>query len=87
MFKRQQVKFAEYDLDSYPKGDLDLSLLPRPLVPSTEQERLMALQMRKEVGNLSDNEIRRALGMSDEDITQINTELGQQAERDSVAAF
>jgi len=84
---RQQVKFAEYDLDSYSAGLLDLSLLPRPLVPSTEQERLMALQMRKEVGNLSDNEIRRALGMSDEDITQINTELGQQAERDSVAAF
>jgi len=34
----QQKKFASYDLDSYRKGDLDFFILPRPLVPLTEQE-------------------------------------------------
>lgn len=34
----QRDKFAKYDLDSYRKGDLDFYILPRPLIPLTEQE-------------------------------------------------
>lgn len=34
----QRKKFASFDLDSYRKGDLDFYILPRPLIPLTEQE-------------------------------------------------
>jgi hypothetical protein len=84
---RHQLRFDGFDLSSFSRGDLDMSILPRPLVPSTEQERLMALQMRRDVANLSDNEMRRLLGMSDEAITTINQELSQQVETQTVAAF
>jgi hypothetical protein len=84
---RQQQKFADYDLDSYSAGLLDVSLLPRPLVPSTEQERLMALQMRKETAGLPDNEIRRMLGYSTEQIAAMDRELKDQIETQSVGAF
>jgi hypothetical protein len=84
---RQQQKFDGFDLDSYARGDLDLSLLPRPLVAPTEHERLLALQLRKDVAGLSDDEVRRQLGMSPEEITTINTELTAQNERSVVAVF
>jgi hypothetical protein len=34
----QRAKFSTFDLDSYRKGDLDFYIMPRPLVPLTEQE-------------------------------------------------
>jgi hypothetical protein len=37
---RQQVKFRPFNLDSYAKGDLDHTIMPRPLIPVTEAERL-----------------------------------------------
>lgn len=37
---RQQEKFRPFNLDSYAKGDLDVSIMPRPLIPPTEQERM-----------------------------------------------
>lgn len=36
---RQQAKFQPFDLASYFRGDLDFSILPRPLMPSTSTER------------------------------------------------
>jgi hypothetical protein len=36
----QQVKFGPFDLTSYGKGDLDHSILPRPLVPMTEADQI-----------------------------------------------
>lgn len=36
---RQREKFAGFDLDSYTKGDLDMAIMPRPLVNPTGQER------------------------------------------------
>ena len=84
---RQQQKFAPFDLDSFAAGDLDVALLPRPLVPSTEQERLMALQMRKDAAHLSDDAVRRLLGMSEQEIARINQELRDQVETETVAAF
>jgi hypothetical protein len=82
---RQQVKFDGFDLDSYSAGDLDVSLLPRPLVPSTEQERIMALQARKDAANLPDDAVRRALGYTPEEIEAMNEELVAQNERNTVA--
>lgn len=34
----QRAKFEPFDLDSYRKGNLDFYILPRPLIPLTEQE-------------------------------------------------
>jgi hypothetical protein len=85
---RQQQKFRGFDLDSYAKGDLDLSLLPRPLIPSTEQERLMAIQLRKEVAGLPDDTVRRQLGYTEEEIRAMNSETEAQNERTpAFAAF
>jgi hypothetical protein len=61
--------------------------MPRPLIPSTEQERLMALELRKAVASLSDNEVRRALGMKEDEINLINIELAAQVETQTVASF
>lgn len=40
--KRDTV-FANFDLGSYVAGDLDMTILGRPVVPQTEQERVMLL--------------------------------------------
>jgi len=37
---RQQEAFRGYDLESYQRGDLDLTILPRPLVPLSEKEQM-----------------------------------------------
>lgn len=37
---RQQQPFAAFDLESYVTGDLDLSIMPRPLLPETANERV-----------------------------------------------
>ena len=60
---RQQAKFLGFDLDSFAAGDLDLALLPRPLVARTEDERLAALEARKRAAGLSNAYVRRALGV------------------------
>lgn len=43
---RQQTPFLPFSLDSYALGDLDFSILPRPLIVPTEIENLQAEQMR-----------------------------------------
>ncbi len=35
---RQQQKFTPFDLKSYDKGDLDMAIMPRPLLVPTRQE-------------------------------------------------
>ena len=35
---RQQQKFAPFNLDSYERGDLDMAIMPRPLLVPTKQE-------------------------------------------------
>lgn len=37
---RQRAVFAGYDLESYGRGDLDLEILPRPLVPVSPTEQI-----------------------------------------------
>jgi hypothetical protein len=38
MLSRQQQKFLPFNLDSYALGDLDMAIMPRPLVVPTKQE-------------------------------------------------
>jgi hypothetical protein len=47
----------------------------------------MALQMRKETAGLPDNEIRRMLGYSTEQIAAMDRELSAQVERDSIGVM
>jgi len=38
VLNRQQQKFTPFDLNSYDKGDLDMAIMPRPLLVPTRQE-------------------------------------------------
>lgn len=42
---RQQVKFTPFNLDSYERGDLDLEIMPRPLLTPTKLEQSQEKQM------------------------------------------
>lgn len=39
ILNRQQQKFLPFNLDSYEAGDLDMAIMPRPLLSSTKHER------------------------------------------------
>lgn len=39
---RQQLKFRGFNLESYQNGALDFAIMPRPLIPLTEAERISA---------------------------------------------
>lgn len=41
---RQQEKFTPFNLDSYERGDLDMSIMPRPLLTPTKLETAMETQ-------------------------------------------
>jgi hypothetical protein len=49
LLNRQQQAFAPFDLDSYQAGDLDMEIMPRPLVAITERERLEIERLRAAV--------------------------------------
>lgn len=69
---RQQQLFAGYDLDSYNRGDLDFSIMPRPLVAMTATEKIemdrarLALDADKAAGSVAgDLEARLMAGEAD----------------------
>ena len=43
----QQKKFLPFGLDSYRRGELDLDILPRPIVPETPRERIERERMQQ----------------------------------------
>lgn len=43
----QRAAFAPFDLGSYERGDLDMEILPRPLVPATALEQMQLDRMRQ----------------------------------------
>lgn len=49
LLNRQQQAFTPFDLDSYAAGDLDMEIMPRPLVAITERERLEIERLRAAV--------------------------------------
>lgn len=46
LLTRQQQVFTPFDLDSYAAGNLDMEIMPRPLVAITERERLEIERLR-----------------------------------------
>lgn len=48
----QRDKFKPFNLDSYKKGDLDFTILSRPLVPPTEQEAMQIQILQAQVDRL-----------------------------------
>jgi hypothetical protein len=49
---RDQV-FAPFNLESYAAGQLDMAILPRPVVPPTEEERIRLVQMKETIQGAS----------------------------------
>jgi len=44
---RRQMAFNRFDLQSYDRGEMDMVILPRPIVVPTEQERLETLALKE----------------------------------------
>lgn len=66
----QRQKFAPFSLDSFVRGDLDFSIMPRPLIPLTEADSIQLTGARldnanKAKGVLSDDKVLEIAGISD----------------------
>jgi hypothetical protein len=90
----QQKKFTPFNLESYKRGDLDMTIMPRPLLIPTRteiaQENLQfwrGVEFAAQAGIPAEFVLREA-GYTDDKITQINTIKNQkiQAEQMSVLA-
>lgn len=67
-----QAKFAPFDLDSYARGDLNMAIMPRPLIPMTEDDSLTLTGKRlanakAAQGIFNDGKVLELAGVSDED--------------------
>jgi hypothetical protein len=67
-----QAKFAPLDLDSYARGDLNMAIMPRPLIPMTEDDTITLTGKRldnakKAQGIFNDDRVLEVAGVSDED--------------------
>lgn len=68
----QRLKFGPFNLDSYQRGDLNMSIMPRPLIPMTEDDTITLTGKRldnakKAQGIFSDDKVLEVAGISDED--------------------
>jgi hypothetical protein len=86
----QQKKFGAFDLTSYNKGELDLTILPRDLTPATSREQADELAVRASaISALGDNipleEKYRILGKREEDIPAL-VAATQKEQADKAAA-
>jgi hypothetical protein len=66
-----QAKFAPFDLDSYARGDLNMSIMPRPLIPMTEDDTITLTGKRLSnakaaQGIFHDDKVLELAGVSDE---------------------
>lgn len=66
-----QAKFANFDLDSYARGDLNMAIMPRPLIPMTEDDTLTMTGKRlanakAAQGIFNDDKVLELAGVSDE---------------------
>ena len=65
-----QAKFAPFDLDSYARGDLNMAIMPRPLIPMTEDDTITLTGKRldnakKAQGIFNDDKVLEVAGVSD----------------------
>ena len=68
----QQRKFALFNLESYRRGDLDFAIMPRPLIPMTEQDVIQLTGQRLENAKkakdvFSQERVLEIAGIADED--------------------
>lgn len=66
-----QAKFAPFDLDSYARGDLNMAIMPRPLIPMTEDDTISLTGKRldnaaKAQKIFNDDKVLELAGISDE---------------------
>lgn len=67
----QQAKFAPFNIESYQKGDLNMAIMPRPLIAMTEADTIELTGSRldnakKAQGIFSDDKILEVAGIADE---------------------
>lgn len=67
-----QAKFSPFDLDSYARGELNMAIMPRPLIPMTEDDTITLTGKRldnakKAQGIFNDDKVLEVAGISDED--------------------
>lgn len=86
-----QAKFAPFDLDSYARGDLNIAIMPRPLIPMTEDDTISLTGKRldnakKAQGIFNDEKVLEVAGISDEDErTEILAERENEKRADAAA--
>lgn len=89
---RQQQKFTEFNLDSYQRGDLDIAIMPRPLLMPTKLEHAQEQQAfwtGMQAATTAGAPLEFALrgeGYSDEDLTQLGDQQAAQIQRDQLLA-
>jgi hypothetical protein len=66
-----QAKFAPFDLESYARGDLNMAIMPRPLIPMTEDDTITLIGKRLDNATkaqkiFNDDKVLELAGISDE---------------------
>lgn len=84
-----QAKFAPFDLDSYARGDLSMAIMPRPLIPMTEDDTITLTGKRlanakAAQGIFNDDKVLELAGVSDE--TE-RAEILREREKEKAAAI
>lgn len=83
-----QAKFSPFDLDSYARGDLNMAITPRPLIPMTEDDTITLTGKRLSnakaaQGIFNDDKVLELAGISDEDErAEILSERNREKEAD-----
>lgn len=89
---RQQQKFLPFDLDSYAAGDLDMAIMPRPLVKPTKAELASERQtmwLGVQAAVAADVPLKFALreeGFTDQELLQLGEDLATKIANDQAAA-
>jgi hypothetical protein len=85
-----QARFAPFDLDSYARGDLNMAIMPRPLIPMTEDDTITLTgkrldNARKAQGIFNDDKVLEVAGVSDEDERSAILAEREKEKREAVA--
>nr|BBH90150.1 hypothetical protein KTC_49010 [Thermosporothrix sp. COM3]BBH90215.1 hypothetical protein KTC_49660 [Thermosporothrix sp. COM3]BBH90280.1 hypothetical protein KTC_50310 [Thermosporothrix sp. COM3] len=89
---RQQQKFLPFSLESYQRGELDMSIMPRPLLTPTRLEQAQEKQAIWQGVNLAVQAgaplefVLRGEGWTDEELAQLGQDRVEQIKRDQLLA-
>jgi hypothetical protein len=90
---RQQAKFANFDLDSYQDGDLQMAIMPRPLIGVTKKDMASeqqafgtAVSTYVSAGMPLEFALTKVAGFEDEEVQEMSA-LKQQAQQDAMQQF